>query len=58
MVVDNNPNSLQEIIQSQDEGRGRIQALRLFHDMFGMEPESTISRGRSPQLAVQRTPGQ
>ena len=44
MVVDKYPNSLQEIIQSQDEGRGRIQALRLFHDMFGMEPESTISR--------------
>lgn len=44
MVVEGKPISLQEVILSQDEGRSRIQALRLFHDIFGMDPGSTISR--------------
>ena len=35
--------SLQTVLDSQEQGRSRIQALRLFHNMFGMDSESTIS---------------
>lgn len=44
MVVNDGPTALQEIIESWDQGRSRIQALRLFHNMFGMNSGSTISR--------------
>ena len=44
MVNHDNLNSLKEIINSQEQGESRIQALRLFNGLFGMNPESTISR--------------
>ena len=44
MVVSNGLEALQGIIESQEQGRSRIQALRLFHDMFGMDSRSTIGR--------------
>ncbi len=44
MVVDDGPQSLQEIIESQEEGRSRIQALRLFSNIHGMDAGATITR--------------
>ena len=44
MAVDHDLTSLKAVIDSQEQGRSRIQALRLFHNMFGMDSESTISR--------------
>ena len=43
MVANDVLQSLQGIIESQEQGRSRIQALRLFHNMFGMDSSSTIS---------------
>ena len=34
---------LKEVVDSHEQGRGRIQAWRLFHDMFGMDSKSTIT---------------
>ena len=45
MVANDGLGSLQGIIESQEEGRSRIQALRLFHNMFGMDSSSTIGSG-------------
>ena len=44
MVVDDGPRSLQEIIESQEQGRTRIQALRLFSNIYGMDAGATITR--------------
>ena len=44
MVVDEGPRSLQEIIESQEQGRSRIQALRLFSNIYGMDASATITR--------------
>lgn len=44
MVVNDGPGSLQEIIESQEQGRSRIQALRLFSNIYGMDAGATITR--------------
>ena len=44
MVVENSPLSLQEVIESQEQGRSRIQALRLFGNINGMDAGATITR--------------
>ena len=44
MVSNDDLISLKAIIDSQQSGRTRIQALRLFQNLFGMDSESTISR--------------
>ena len=44
MVVDDGSMTPYDVIASQEEGRSRLQALRLFNDMFGLDPSSTLSR--------------
>ena len=44
MVVDDQAAFLREIIESQEQGRSRIQALRLFSNIYGMDAGSTITR--------------
>ena len=44
MVSDANLAAVRAIADSQDGEKSRIQTLRLFNDLFGMDPESTISR--------------
>ena len=42
--------SLQEIIESQEQGRSRIQALRLFSNIYGMDTGATITRDELREL--------
>ena len=50
MVVDDDLRSLQEIIESQEQGRSRIQALRLFSNIYGMDTGATITRDELREL--------
>ena len=42
--------SLEEIVRSQEQRKSQAQALRLFHNLYGMDPESTIRRDEFNEL--------
>jgi len=44
MTVNDEIQALQSVADSEGQRKGQLQAFRLFHDLFGMDSESTIGR--------------
>jgi hypothetical protein len=50
MVLDDNIQAIKSIVDSEEQRKSRLQALRLFQDLFGMDSEATIGRDELNRL--------